>query len=101
MSTIKSRIKSGNEIDALESVQEVRDDFGLRGRAELYRVGLKNMASAHRLHQGINLRGHQVWASYDHFSTLLAIRGQEPDEELMDILQFFAENSDPNLFIFL
>ena len=89
----------GDEVDALESVQEVRDDFGLRGRAEVYRVGIKNMASAHRLHQGINLRGHQVWASYDHFSTLLAIRGQEPDEELIDIIQFFSENSDPNIFM--
>ena len=27
-----------NEIQALESVQEIRDDFGLRGRAEVYRV---------------------------------------------------------------
>jgi ATP-dependent Lhr-like helicase len=89
----------GSEIDALESVQEVRDDFGLRGRAEVYRVALKNMASAHRLHQGINLRGHQVWASYDHFSTLLAIRGQEPDEELIDVIEFFENNSDPNLFM--
>jgi len=88
-----------NEIQALGSVQEVRDDFGLRGRSELYRVGLKNMASAHRLHQGINLRGHQVWASYDHFSTLLAIRGQAPEEELLDIIDFFSNNSDPNLFM--
>lgn len=88
-----------NEIQALESVQEVRDDFGLRGRAEVYRVGLKNMASAHQLHQGINLRGHQVWASYDHFSTLLAIRGEEPHEELLDVLEFFERNSDPNLFM--
>ena len=88
-----------NEIDALGSVQEIRDDFGLRGRSEVYRVSLKNMASAHRLHQGINLRGHQVWASYDHFSTLLAIRGQEADEDLVDILDFFETNSDPNLFM--
>jgi len=88
-----------NEIQALESVQEVRDDFGLRGRAEVYRVSLKNMASAHKLHQGINLRGHQVWASYDHFSTLLAIRGDEPNDELLDILEFFENHSDPNLFM--
>ncbi len=88
-----------NENQALGSVQEVRDDFGLRGRSELYRVSLKNMASAHQLHQGINLRGHQVWASYDHFSTLLAIRGMEPDEDLIDILEFFETNSDPNLFM--
>jgi len=88
-----------NEVDALQSVQEVRDDFGLRGRAEVYRVSLKNMASANQLHQGINLRGHQVWASYDHFSTLLAIRGEEPDEELLDVLEFFETHSDPNLFM--
>ena len=83
-----------NEIDALGSVREVRDDFGLRGRAEVYRVSLKNMASAHQLHQGINLRGHQVWASYDHFSTLLAIRGEEPNEELLDILDFFNNSNN-------
>ena len=88
-----------NEVDALQSVQEVRDDFGLRGRAEVYRVSLKNMAGANQLHQGINLRGHQVWASYDHFSTLLAIRGEEPDEELLDVLEFFETHSDPNLFM--
>ena len=88
-----------NEIQALESVQEIRDDFGLRGRAEVYRVSLKNMASANQLHQGINLRGHQVWASYDHFSTLLAIRGEEPNEELLDVLEFFESHSDPNLFM--
>ena len=39
-----------NKNQALASVQEVRDDFGLRGRSELYRVRLKNMASAHQLH---------------------------------------------------
>ena len=87
------------EVDALDSVQEVRDDFGLRGRAEVYRVSLKNMASAKRLHQGVNLRNHQVWASYDHFSTLLAIRGQEPDDELIDVMEFFSENSDPAIFM--
>ena len=57
------------------------------------------MASANQLHQGINLRGHQVWASYDHFSTLLAIRGEEPNEELLDVLEFFENHSDPNLFM--
>jgi ATP-dependent helicase Lhr and Lhr-like helicase len=87
------------EVDALDSVQEVRDDFGLRGRSEVYRVSLKNMASAKRLHQGVNLRSHQVWASYDHFSTLLAIRGQEPDDELLDVMDFFSENSDPAIFM--
>jgi ATP-dependent Lhr-like helicase len=88
-----------NEIRALDKIDEIRDDFALRGRTELFRVGLKNMASAHRLHQGINLRGHQVWASHDHFAKLLAIRGQEPPEELLDIIDYFTGNSDPNIFM--
>ncbi len=88
-----------NETIAMNVIPEIRDDFALRGRCELYRVDLKSMASAHRLHKGINLRGHQVWASYDHFSTLLAIRGGEPDEELWDVLEFFGSNSDPSLFM--
>jgi hypothetical protein len=56
------------------------------------------MASAHRLHQGINLRGHQVWASYEHFQDILAIRNEPADDELWDIVEFFSTNSDPNLF---
>ncbi|MED5350175.1 MAG: hypothetical protein VYB50_01640, partial [Candidatus Thermoplasmatota archaeon] len=88
-----------NEIKALEEVNEIRDDFGLRGRAEIFRVGLKNMASAHLLQQGINLRGHQVWASYEHFATLLAIRGEEAPEDLLDVCDYFTNNSDPNLFM--
>ena len=88
-----------NEIKALEKVNEIRDDFGLRGRAEIFRVGLKNMASAHLLQQGINLRGHQVWASYEHFATLLAIRGEEAPEDLLDVCDYFTNNSDPNLFM--
>ena len=88
-----------NEIKALEKVSEIRDDFGLRGRSEIFRVGLKNMASAHLLQQGINLRGHQVWASYDHFATLLAIRGEEAPEDLLDVCDYFTNNSDPNLFM--
>ena len=87
-----------NEILALKKVDEVRDDFALRGRCEVYRVDLKSMASAHRLHQGINLRGHQVWASYEHFQEVLAIRNEAPDEELLDIIEFFSNHSDPNLF---
>jgi hypothetical protein len=87
-----------NEILALKEVDEIRDDFALRGRSELYRVDLKSMASAHRLHQGINLRGHQVWASYEHFQDILAIRNQPADEELLDIVEFFSNHSDPNLF---
>jgi hypothetical protein len=91
-----SRLDS--EIDALRSVPEVRDDFALRGRASVYRVDLKSMASAHRLHQGINMRGHQVWATYEHFRDLLTIRGLPPDEELWDVIEFFSVNSDPKIF---
>jgi len=87
-----------NEISALRNVPEVRDDFALRGRASVYRVDLKSMASAHRLHQGINMRGHQVWATYEHFRDLLTIRGLPPDEELWDIMEFFSANSDPKIF---
>ncbi|MGB1623761.1 MAG: hypothetical protein ACPHCZ_03505 [Candidatus Poseidoniaceae archaeon] len=87
-----------NEFLALKSIREVRDDFALRGRAEVYRVDLKSMASANRLHQGVNLRGHQSWASYEHFQTLLAIRGIEPDEDLSDVLEFFSTHSDHELF---
>ena len=87
-----------NEFLALKRIREVRDDFALRGRAELYRVDLKSMASANRLHQGVNLRGHQSWASYEHFQTLLAIRGIEPDEDLADVLDFFSNHSDHDLF---
>ena len=56
------------------------------------------MASANRLHQGVNLRGHQVWSTYEHFQNLLAIRGEPPEDELWDIIDFFSSNSDPNLF---
>lgn len=87
-----------NEILAMKGVTEIRDDFALRGRSELYRVDLKSMASANRLHQGTNLRGHQVWASYEHFQDMLAIRNVPYDEELWDIVEFFANHSDPNLF---
>ncbi|MGB2080896.1 MAG: hypothetical protein ACPHZ6_03855, partial [Poseidonia sp.] len=87
-----------NELQALKKVTEIRDDFALRGRCELYRVDLKSMASANRLHQGVNLRGHQVWASYEHFQEILAIRNQAADEELWDIVEFFSDHSDPNLF---
>ena len=56
------------------------------------------MASANRLHQGVNLRGHQVWATYEHFQDLLVIRGIPADEDLLDIVDFFSTNSDPNIF---
>ena len=87
-----------NELTALKGVREVRDDFALRGRCDIYRVDLKSMASAHRLHQGTNLRSHRVWATYEHFQRLLTIRGVEPDETLLDVLEFFSTNSDPNLY---
>jgi len=87
-----------NEVLAMKAVTEIRDDFALRGRSELYRVDLKSMASANRLHQGTNLRGHQVWASYEHFQDMLAIRNVPYDEELWDIVEFFSNHSDPNLF---
>ena len=87
-----------NEVIAMRKIPEVRDDFALRGRCEVYRADLKSMASANRLHQGVNLRGHQVWATYEHFQDLLVIRGIPADEDLLDIVDFFASNSDPNIF---
>ena len=95
---LHQKTRMENEVMALKEVTEIRDDFALRGRCELYRVDLKSMASANRMHQGINLRGHQVWASYEHFQNLLAIRGEPSDDELWDIVEFFSSNSDPNLF---
>jgi hypothetical protein len=95
---LHQKTRMENEVMALKEVTEIRDDFALRGRCELYRVDLKSMASANRLHQGINLRGHQVWATYEHFQNLLAIRGQPFDEDLWDIVEFFSSNTDPNLF---
>ena len=62
-------------------------------------VDLKSMAAAHQLHQGTNLRGHLVWARLPHFRRLLAIRNISPDEEDLDILQFFTEHHDPDLFM--
>ncbi|MGY8703968.1 MAG: hypothetical protein ACKVGY_06500, partial [Candidatus Poseidoniales archaeon] len=79
-----------NETMALEHINELRDDFSLRGRCEMFRVDLKSMAAAHQLHQGTNLRGHLVWARLPHFRRLLAIRNVSPEDEDMDILQFFT-----------
>ena len=93
----KTRLE--NETLAIEHVPEVRDGFALRGRCEMYRVNLKSMAAAHRLHLGTNLRNHQVWASFWHFQRLLAIRNTEPDEDLLDVLQFFEGHSDPKVFM--
>ncbi len=91
--------RSENETLAVKLVPEVRDDFALRGRCEMYRVDLKSMATASQLHQGTNLRSHRVYAPYSHFQRLLTIRNQPPDEELLDVLDFFSENSDPQLFM--
>jgi hypothetical protein len=87
-----------NETLALKTITEIRDDFALRGRCEVFRTNLKSMASANRLHKGVNMRGHQVWAPYEHFETLLTIRGIPPEDDLVDIIDFFSTQSDPNLF---
>ena len=41
-----------NETLALENSIELRDDFSLRGRCEMFRVNLDSMVAAHQLHQG-------------------------------------------------
>jgi len=91
--------RSENETIAVKFVNEIRDDFALRGRCESYRVNLKSMASANQLHQGTNLTGHRVYAPYSHFQKLLTIRNLPPDEELLDVLEFFTDHSDPQLFM--
>jgi ATP-dependent Lhr-like helicase len=91
--------RSENETLAIQFVPEVRDNFALRGRCEMYRVDLKSMAASQQLHLGTNLRNHQVWASYKHFQRLLRIRNQPPDEELLDVLEFFSGHSDPQIFM--
>ncbi len=91
--------RTENETLAVKDVHEIRDDFALRGRCESYRVDLKSMASANQLHQGTNLTGHRVYAPYSHFQKLLTIRNLPPDEELLDVLDFFTDNSDPQLFM--
>ena len=98
-----------NETLALDTITEIRDDFALRGRCEMYRVDLKSMVAAHRLHTGINLRNHQVCASYDHFRKLLTMRGVEVEaipkveegdvEILLGVLDFFDQNTEPKLFM--
>ena len=91
--------RTENETLAVSHVPEIRDDFALRGRCEMYRVELKSMAASQQMHQGTNLRNHQVWASYKHFQRLLRIRNQEPDEDLLDVLEFFSGHSDPQIFM--
>ena len=88
-----------NETMALEHMSEVRDDFALRGRCEMFRVDLHSMAAAHQLHQGTSLRGHQVWAKLAHFQRLLTIRNVVASEEDDDILQFFSEHNDPTVYM--
>ncbi len=88
-----------NETLAISHIPEVRDNFALRGRCEMFRVDLKSMAASQQLHQGTNLRNHQVWASYKHFQRLLRMRGIDADEELLDVLEFFSGNSDAKIFM--
>ena len=88
-----------NETMALENSIELRDDFSLRGRCEMFRVNLDSMVAAHQLHQGSNLRGHLVWARYPHFQRLLTIRNVPTDPEDEEILQFFRDTNDPDLFM--
>jgi hypothetical protein len=88
-----------NETMALEHMRELRDDFALRGRCEMFRVDLHSMAAAHQLHQGTSLRNHQVWAKLHHFQRLLTIRNVHPAEEDEDILQFFREHHDPSIYM--
>jgi hypothetical protein len=88
-----------NETLALEHIPELRDDFALRGRCEMFRVDLKSMAASQQLHQGTNLRNHQVWAPYKHFQRLLRMRGVDADEDLQDVLDFFSGHSDAKTFM--
>jgi hypothetical protein len=93
----KTRLE--NETVAVRAIDEIRDDFALRGRCELYRVDLKSMAAASQLHVGTNLRAHKVWATLDYFRELLTIRGGEVEEHHWSILDYFDVNSDPALFM--
>ncbi|MCH2643430.1 MAG: hypothetical protein MKZ52_05120, partial [Candidatus Thalassarchaeum sp.] len=88
-----------NETIALENSIELRDDFSLRGRCEMFRVNLDSMVAAHQLHQGSNLRGHLVWARYQHFQRLLSIRNVPTEPEDEEILQFFRDTNDPDLYM--
>ncbi|HJO42440.1 MAG TPA: DEAD/DEAH box helicase, partial [Candidatus Thalassarchaeaceae archaeon] len=97
--SLHQKSRHENETMALDHLNELRDDFALRGRCEMYRVDLKSMAAAHRLHQGTNLRGHLVWARMSHFQKLLTIRNVSAPEEDEDILQFFREHHDPTIFM--
>ena len=88
-----------HETLAVRNMPEIRDDFALRGRCHMSRVNLKAMAAANQLHMGINLRGHQVWARYEHFQELLTIRSPEIPDDLDDVLEYFVSHRDPQLFM--
>ena len=88
-----------NETYALKEIDELRDDFALRGRCEMFRVDLQSMAATEQLHQGTNLRGHQVWARLPHFQRLLAIRNAPPEDDDFGILEFFRKHNDPSVFM--
>ena len=88
-----------NETFALKEIDELRDDFALRGRCEMFRVDLQSMAATEQLHQGTNLRGHQVWARLPHFQRLLTIRNMQPEEDELGILEFFSNHNDPSVFM--
>ena len=97
--SLHQKTRHENETIALDHLDELRDDFALRGRCEMFRVDLKSMAAAHQLHQGTNLRGHLVWAKMPHFQRLLTIRNVQAPEEDEDILQFFREHHDPTIYM--
>ena len=82
-----------NETYALKEIDELRDDFALRGRCEMFRVDLQSMAATEQLHQGTNLRGHQVWARLPHFQRLLAIRNAPPNDDDFGVLDFFRNHN--------
>ncbi len=88
-----------NETYALKEIDELRDDFALRGRCEMFRVDLQSMAATEQLHQGTNLRGHQVWARLPHFQRLLAIRNAPPNDDDFGVLDFFRNHNDPSVFM--
>ena len=56
------------------------------------------MASANRLHQGVNLRAIKCGQHTNISKIYSVIRGIPADEDLLDIVDFFSSNSDPNIF---
>ena len=57
-----------NETLALRKIKEIRDDFALRGRCEVFRTNLKSMASANRLHKVSTCVASSL-GSYEYFET--------------------------------